>query len=273
MKSKSALDTLSLLVLAAIASPLAMAADPTWYLGGNIGQSRPDLDEGRIANQVLGPGLAVTSSHDDRDTGAKLFGGYRFHRNFAIEGGYFDLGKVGFSATTIPAGTFTGSLRVKGLNLDTVGILPMGEKFSAFGRIGVTYARTRDTFSGTGAAIVLNPNPSERDWGYKLGLGLQYDFTPRFGARAEVERYRVNDAVGGYSNINLISVGLVYLFGAKTPAPAPRVETPAPVAQPYVAPPPPPVAAKPPPPAPPRQEVVTPPPPPPQQAPARIDRN
>ena len=279
MKSKSALaaKTLGLLALAVVAGPLAVAADQGsyrgLYIGGNIGQSRADFDEARIAAGVRAAGGAVTSiATDERDTGYKLFGGYQFSRHFALEGGYFDLGKFGFSATTIPAGTLNGNFRVKGLNLDVVGILPMSEKFSVFGRVGMNYARTRDSFSGTGAVVVLNPSPSDRDLNYKAGLGLQYDFTPSFGARVEAERYRVSDAVSGKANINFFSVGLVFRFGGKAPAPAPVYRAPEPVAAPYVAPPPKPVVVKPSPPAP-RQEVVTPPPPPPQQAPARIDRN
>jgi OOP family OmpA-OmpF porin len=276
MKSKRALDALGLLAFAAIASPLAMAADPTWYLGGNVGQSRSHFDDAQINSRVIGPGLTTTSiDSDERDTGYKLFGGYKFNRNFGIEGGYFDLGTFGYTATTLPAGTLRGRMKVSGLNLDALFFLPMTEKFSAFGRLGLNYARTKDSFTRAGAATVINPNPSDRDWNHKFGAGIQYNFTESFGARAEWERYRVSDAVDGKANIDLFSVGLVFLFGGKTPAPAPRAVTPAPapVAQPYVAPPPPPVAVKPPPPAPPRQEeAVAPPPPPPEQKPQRIDR-
>ena len=33
---------------------------------------------------------------------------------------------------------------------DAVGILPITEKFSAFGRVGLNYAEARDSFTGTG---------------------------------------------------------------------------------------------------------------------------
>ncbi len=279
MKSKRASETLGLLAMAVIVSPLAVAADSggyaRGYIGGNVGESRSNFDEARMGTQVMAPGRVVTSvASDDRDIGYKLYGGYRFSRNFAIEGGYFDLGNFGFSATTIPPGTLNGDMRVRGINLDLVGILPITEKFSAFGRVGMNYAKTRDSFSGTGGALVVNPNPNDRDLNHKFGLGLQYNFTERFGARAEAERYRVSDAVGGKANINLFSVGLVFLFGGKPPAPAPRAVTPQPVVEPYVAPPPRPVVVTPPPP-----QVVSPPPPPapppppPQEKPQRIDRN
>ena len=245
--------TLGLAVLAAIASPVAMAQSqvPVWYGGINIGQAREHFDHARMARSVLGPGFTTTSiTNDNTDTGYKLYGGYRFHRNFAIEGGYFNLGKFDFRATTVPAGTLTGTMKVQGLNLDLVGILPITDRFSAFGRFGLTNARTKDSFSGTGAAAAFNTNPSKRDTNVKYGAGLQYDFNYNLGMRLEAERYRINDAVGSKGNIDLFSIGLVYRFGGMpAPAPRPAVYTPPP-------PPPPPAAAPPPPPPAPR--VVTP---------------
>jgi OOP family OmpA-OmpF porin len=269
MKRCNVSGTLALFGLAAIASPVAVAAEPGGYGGVSIGRSSANIEEARITNGLLGAGFAATSiTEDERDRGFKIFGGYQFNRNFAVEGGYFDLGKFSFTAATVPAGTLTGNIRVRGLNLDLVGILPFTEKFSAFGRVGVQYAKTKDSFAGTGAVLIANPNPSERDTNYKFGLGLQYDFTQSLGMRVEAERYRIKDAVGGKDNIDLVSVGLVFRFGAKTP-------TPAPVYQPAAQTPAPPVQAVTPPP-PPREAVRPSPPPPPTpspQAPVRQDRN
>ena len=248
--------TLGLAALAAIASPFAMADDTGWYAGVNVGQSRAKIDDARITGALVGGGITTTSITDDnRDTGYKLFGGYQFNRNFALEGGYFNLGTFGFAATTAPAaGTLNGRMKIQGLNLDAVGILPITERFSAFGRAGLNYADTKDSFSGSGAVNVIRPNPSERETNAKVGLGLQYDFTKSIGMRLEAERYRINDGVGNKGDVDLFSVGLVYRFGGKEPAPAPRAMAPAPVAaapapQPAVVappPPPPPPAVKPP---------------------------
>jgi OOP family OmpA-OmpF porin len=241
-----------LAALAAIASPFAIADDTGWYGGGNAGRASAKIDNANITSNLLGGGLATSSiSNDDNDTGYKLFGGYKFNRNFAVEGGYFDLGRFGFTATTVPAGTLNGNIKLKGVNLDAVGILPITENFSAFGRVGVNYAEARDSFSGSGAVNVLNSNPSKREANLKFGGGLQYDFTQWLGMRVEAERYRINDAVGSKGDIDLVSVGLVYRFGGKTPAPAPRAMAPAPVAAApapvaaVVTPPPPPVAPPP----------------------------
>lgn len=220
--------TLSLVGCAAMNSPFAVADDSGWYIGANAGQSRAKIDDARITAQLLGVGPASIAD-DNRDTGYKLFGGYQFNRNFALEGGYFDLGQFGYTAT-IPAptaGTLVGRIRLKGVNIDAVGILPLTEQFSAFGRIGLNYAQARDNFTNTGLVPVpANPNPSKNDTNYKLGLGLQYDFTKSLGMRIEAERYRINDAVGNRGDINMYSLGLVYRFGAEKPAPAAKAPPP-----------------------------------------------
>src|ERR1035437_6879910 len=254
MKFARASGTLGLAALGAIASPFAVADDSGWYGGVNIGQARAKIDDPKITSSLLAAGLNTTSITDDnRDNGYKLFGGYKFNRNFAVEGGYFDLGRFGFTATTVPPGTLSGTIKLKGLNLDAVGILPIAEKFSAFGRVGMNYAQARDSFAGTGIVNVLNPNPSTREMNYKFGAGLQYDFTQSLGMRLEAERYRINDAVGNKGDVDLFSVGLVYRFGEKTRAPERVAAAPAPrpvVVTPPPPPPPPAVAPPPPPPAP-----------------------
>ena len=215
MNLARASGTIGLAALALIASPYAMADDTGWYGGISIGQSKAKIDDARIASNLLGSGLSTSSiTNDDSDTGYKIFAGYKFNKNFALEGGYFDLGKFGFAATTAGPGTLNGSIKLQGINLDAVGILPVGQGFSLFGRAGVNYAQARDSFSGTGPVNVSNPSPSKNDTNYNFGLGLQYDLNKSVGMRLGAERYRVNDAVGNRGDIDLFSAGLVYRFGS-----------------------------------------------------------
>ena len=262
MNLARASQTLGLVAFAAFAGPLAAAEDAGWYGGVSAGQSRAKIDDARIVGGLIGGGFtAAVIADDDRDTGYKLFGGYRFNRNFALEGGYFDLGKFGFTASTVPLGTLAGNIKIKGANLDLVGSLPLGERFSAFARVGVARAEARDTFLGTGFVRVLNPNPRKSDTNAKFGLGLQYALTESLGLRAEVERFRINDAVGNKGDVDLATIGLIYRFGARRPAammpmtasapvvpelrsPAPERIAAAPIAQPAVISPPPPRPVK-----------------------------
>ena len=244
-KIASTCGKLSLLALAISAGSLAMADDSGWYVGANVGASRATIDDARISSDLRGSSFYGASIADDnRSNGYKLFGGYRLNRNIAVEAGYFDLGDFGFKATA-PAGTLNGNIKIRGLNLDLVGTLPITEKFSVFGRIGANYAQARDSFSGTGMGDF---NASERGTNLKVGLGVEYAFNDAWAMRGELERYRINDAVGNKGDIDLASVGLVYRFGAKAPARVVRVAAPEPV---YVAPPEPVAVLAPPPPPPP----------------------
>ena len=235
----------------------AFGQDSGWYAGGNVGRSMATVDDARITRGLAGAGLATTSIIDrDRSTGFKIYGGYQLTPNFALESGYFDLGKFGFTANTSPLGSLSGDIRVRGLNLDLVGMLPLSEQFSLLGRVGANYAQTRGAFSGTGAVGVTNPNPSESGTNYKLGVGLQYALSDTWAVRGELERYRVKDSIGNRGHIDMASVGLVYRFGGKMQQPvaqafvpvvsAPPPPPPAPVfVAPPAPPPPPPVVAAP----------------------------
>jgi OOP family OmpA-OmpF porin len=225
------IGTLSLVTLSGMISPWAVADDSGWYGGASIGQSRAEIDDERIGRSLRAAGATATSiSDDDRDIGYKLFGGYQFNRYLSLEGGYFDLGELGFTATTTPAGTLDGSIKLKGLNFDAVGTFPLTEKLSALARAGLNYADARDSFSGTGAVSVANPSASKRAANYKFGVGLQYDFTTAFGMRAEAERYRIDDAVGNMGDVDLLSLGMVYRFGRSEQPEKQAAAAPAPVA-------------------------------------------
>lgn len=214
MKHAITSGTLALAAMIAAAGSPAMAQTTGWYGGLNLGQSRAKIDDKRITSSLISSGFAVTGIRDDdRDTGGKLFAGYQMNRNFALEGGYFDLGKFGFTANTLPAGALDGRIKLRGFNLDLVGRLPVTDKLSAFARVGVNRAEARDTFTGSGSVFVRNPSPSKRDTNAKFGVGLEYAFTEAVSMRLEAERYRINDAVGNNGDVDLVSLGVIYRFG------------------------------------------------------------
>ncbi len=222
-----AAGTLGLVGCAVMSNAYAATEDSFWYLGGNIGQSRAKIDDARITPQL--PGTA-TISDNNKGNAFKLFGGYQFNRNFALESGYFNLGEFGYNASTQPPalpGTLSGKIKLQGLNLDAVGMLPLGDKFSVFGRVGLQYAQAKDNFSSTGVvAPPAKPNPSKNALNYKAGVGVQYDFNRSLGMRVEAERYRIDDAINNKGNINMYSLGLVYRFDQRKPAPVEKVVMP-----------------------------------------------
>ena len=259
MKSTPTLHLLTLASMACLAGTPALAQQEGGfpYVGLSGGKSTPQFDEPGMANSLHTPGVTTSSlAEDKRGKSFKLFGGYQFNRNFALEAGYFNLGQFGFTSNTAPAGTLNGTMKVQGFNIDLVGTMPVTERLSVLARIGAQNARTRDNFSGTGAAVGSSQSRSERATNLKYGAGLQYEMSPSMWLRGEVERYRIADGLGGRGNVNSATLGLVFPFG-RSPAPAPR-----PIAAAYVAPPPAPAPVMTPPPPPPPVVVAAPPAPP-----------
>jgi OOP family OmpA-OmpF porin len=75
---------------------------------------------------------------------------------------------------------------------------------------------------------VTSPSLGENKSNAKVGLGLEYKLSEALAVRGEVERYRIDDAVGNRGDVDLVSLSLVYKFGR--PAARPYVATPEPVA-------------------------------------------
>src|SRR6202050_5701527 len=109
VKSSRTLGTLAAAMLAVTAGSSALADDDSgWYIGANAGQSRAKIDDVRIIDGLAAQGIATTAlKDDDRTLGYKVFGGYEFNQYLALESGYFDLGKFGYTAATAPPAGLT----------------------------------------------------------------------------------------------------------------------------------------------------------------------
>lgn len=247
MASIIKIGTLSALSCALLVSQFAQAGEPfvnpewansAWYIGGGLGQSRATIDKDRIVQALtIGGASGIVFNTDERNFAYKLFVGKQLGRHFAIEGGYFDLGKFGFDASMTPPGTLSGNASFRGVNLDLLGQLPFTERLSVYARLGANYAKTATTFSGTRLFAITNPSASENKVNMKAGVGLEYKLNESWALRGEAERYRVNDAIQNRGDVDFYSINLVYKLGR--PAPAKAVV--------YVAPPTPPTPPPPPP--------------------------
>lgn len=202
----------SLACLAATQAVAQLREGHYGYGGLSVGRTESKPGSAEQVVSALGVGGIVTDFNRDRNgTGYKVYGGWQLDRHFALEGGYFDLGHSGYKANTLPAGSVDAQFKVKGVNLDLVGTLPLGTNFSALGRIGVVGVRTRVRFAQSGAVAMMDA--SDRSTSAKLGLGLQYAIGSSLLLRGEIDSFRVRDAQGGHVSINMVSLGLVMPFG------------------------------------------------------------
>ena len=78
---KNTFSLLTILFLAFMLSTVALA-QLHYYVGGGIGQSYVEEDN-----------VASGEDFDEEDFAYKVFGGYRFHENFAVEADYLDFGE------------------------------------------------------------------------------------------------------------------------------------------------------------------------------------
>jgi OOP family OmpA-OmpF porin len=150
-------------------------AEGNWYVGGSVSQAF--VDERGL---------------DEDDTGAKIFGGYKFNDYVAIEGGYYDFGEIGNSSS---------ELEIDGISLAVVGSVPVSSKISLLGKVGV-HDWDADV---TGSASSAVNTDSDTDAFY--GIGAEYALTDSLKIRAELERYEVEDL-----DVDLVSVGISFSF-------------------------------------------------------------
>lgn len=223
------LHAICLASLAALGSTQVLAQNAGHFYGGiGAGRAESKIDNTLINNTLINSTLIGTSNtstgitQDQHDTAYKVFGGYQFNPYLGLEGGYYNLGKFGFQSTTNPLGSLNGQFKLDGINLDLVGSLPINDQLSLLARMGVIHGRTRDTFSSTGAVVLTNTNLDVHKQDYKAGLGFTYKFSPSMSLRGELERYRINDAMGHTAGINTAFLSLVFPFG-RTPEKAPKV--------------------------------------------------
>ena len=189
---------LGLTALAAFALTAAMAAQadvrPGFYAGGSVGTTKLG-DDG-----FDGFGVDV----DDSDTGFKIFGGYSFNDNFAVELSYFDLGEVSGRINDPFFGNISFDVGVSGLNASAVGRLPISDTFSLFGKLGFASYDVdgHATISGVGSG---SDSQSETDMTY--GLGAALSFGGQWEVRVEYEAINIDDG-----DANMLSVGAMYRF-------------------------------------------------------------
>lgn len=178
---------------------VATQAAAQGYVGASLGQS--DVER-RITSRLITSGPV-----DGKDTAWKLFGGYMFYPNVGLEAAYVNLGDVTYSGDFSGAAVTGGKVEISGFNVAAIGVLPLTESFSVFGKFGFFAwdVEASDTTAGIGAFTAQADGSNA-----SFGVGVSYNFTRNLGVRAEWERFRVE--LFDEADADLISVGLVWLF-------------------------------------------------------------
>lgn len=199
MNNKVGAAILGILLASALAPVAAQESEKGIYVGGSVGYSLYQ----NACDRALVP-------CDDADTGARLFAGYQFNRNWSAEIGVGRFGEASGSGA-VAGGAGTGSFRLKsdGWDVSAVATIPLRGGLGILGRLGVYRARTTLDQEGSFFAP-LHDAGTQSGWTY--GAGLAYGLG-RLGLRAEWQRYNnigADSTVPG--DIDVFSLGVLFRF-------------------------------------------------------------
>ncbi|HJY77769.1 MAG TPA: outer membrane beta-barrel protein [Burkholderiales bacterium] len=161
-------------------------SDLGFYAGASVGQSSSDC--------------GALSGCDDKDTAYRIFGGYKFHPNIAVEGGYSPLGSIEGSGIKAESNAW---------DVVGVGSWPLGNNFSIFGKLGFYNAEVKLSGNASGKKTTTD---------LTYGVGGQYDFNRNLGLRLEWSRYSgvkapdVGGTSSGDNDIDVVSLGALWRF-------------------------------------------------------------
>lgn len=191
----------TVLILAALGASTGAWADKSWYLLGSMGPSTygSSVQSDTDADLTRQGKTGVSSTSSSNSTGFKVMLGRQFNPNFAVEGGYVDMGSLGYSAT-FAGGNISIDSRITGFNVSAVGLAPINYQLTAFGKLGYTLGTVTAKGSSGGTTVSLSQDKSS----IGMGFGGIYSLTPNVGLRAEWERL--------YSDVTLLSFGVQVKF-------------------------------------------------------------
>ena len=203
---------IALAIATASTSAWSQQATSKFYAGASLGQSK---FKGACDAEA---GIALSNCKDS-DTAWKIFGGYEFTPNLALELGYNDFGRISSDATVVVGGsTFTGNAKIEATAFELTGIgsLPLGHQFSLYGKLGVYYAETKSSANvrqTTPPFATGSSSASDNNTNLTFGFGARYDITRNVAVRAEWQRFsKVGSDSTGKGDIDVLAVGGLYRF-------------------------------------------------------------
>ncbi len=196
------------------------------YVGVGLGDSlirsdKPVRDD-YVREALMGDGFRFstmasslsTSTRDEQDFGWKIYYGYKFIPQFAIEAEYADLGKgkSDVNGTVDGPEGVSGShdFEKSGFGVTVVGMLPVKDKLSFFAKLGEFHWKAEtssDLKVASPTPATVKESTSENGTDVHFGLGAEYYFTTKFGARLEWTQYDID-----HSDSDLFLIDAVLRF-------------------------------------------------------------
>ena len=219
---------MSVIATAAMTSG-AQAAEVGFYIGGQYGQTEKELNIIDFDAYTLGPrvfqGLGFTatsfaSSLDDSFDGYGFYGGYRFTRHFAVEGGYFNLGSFKYRARAmgligdVPSNAaFNYDGETSGITVAALGVWPLSYRWEVYGRAGVLFATNTAALFYADSQGPRRDQLSENSVDMLAGIGTSFNFLEIYDLRLEYQRvFDAGDEAIGEGDADTLSIGVSVMF-------------------------------------------------------------
>lgn len=194
-----------LLIAAALAgfsligfSSVANAALPGFYVGGQLGWGHTGWSTSDTTPSA--------SSVDNNGIAGRVSGGYQFNENWAAELGYSRFSNTDFNKIGgIPG--FNATVKNEyAVDLVGKGILPLGNCFNLYGKLGAAYLSAEGTTNFGGSSN------TEHKVYPTFGVGVSYDITPNVPVDLSwnrIQKVGSNDL----PSTDLVALGIAYNFG------------------------------------------------------------
>lgn len=194
-----------------------------WYIGAGLGRTVASIPEQTIdgINSTLSAANGAAFSVIDKNkhsVGAKFLLGYSFNHYIAVEGGYAALGQssvnMDFRSGLSSVGRFNMIYKRMAAFIDAVGLLPVNDKWSFIGRVGVSYNRVTADINGSPITLIIeSADKSKGKVREKFGAGIDYNVNPAFTVRTEWEHYKMPDPLSDQLfNVDAATLSLLYHF-------------------------------------------------------------
>jgi hypothetical protein len=196
---KLQLNRLFRLPLLALLTLATVPAHAEWYAGVGLGST----DAGDYKDMTQ-----FTGSVDEKSTSKEILVGYQFHTYGAVEASYVDLGEVTFNGLWLGVPD-QGTIKTSGTKIAIMGMLPFGNPWRVFGKIGYFdwEVEEDEVYGGT---------PLSTKWtgsGPVYALGVQFDIHEYADIRLEWERHDDIDMTYTEGHIDNYSAKLIWKFG------------------------------------------------------------
>lgn len=189
----------------------ALADGP--YVVGEVTHSNLSLDTGTFDRDLSAAGATGLTSRDNGSGNQwRLQAGYKFNPYFAVEAGYIDLGKADYRAN-FAGGTAKGSEKAGGLDLAILGILPITENLSVFGKAGAVAEKVETRLTSTAPAATSFKDSSTMV-SPLVGVGATYSVMKNMDLRFDYDHVSNigKSGKGGKMSDDMLSAGLSYNF-------------------------------------------------------------